>query len=207
LASELTPPTGELPPQGSLGPLAERWRQWDRAREMAAAWTALPRPGSNGPLEPGQARLWQEFVKRYRSPPPGGQPLVDLAQAQVTAAGPSRSTPQDPAAAAALLQRARDAFAAGQMENTVALCDQWLKLHAVGAAADMVEKVDLLRRRAGFRCEADKLDRQLKTVVQPAQRRALLQPFLEKFGDPRQPTASEQQTLERLRQQLRESQP
>lgn len=204
--AEPIPGLASAPATSNLKSLGESWPKWIRARTMVTAVLEVEQTAAAAELEQLQEASGQlkALIAEYeRSPPRGSQRLLRLL-------GRRRSTLQRRISrrelqrnGLALVERARTAFQPYHYEECMAICDQLLADYVEVLDASILGKVRVLKTRARFWSDAERLDRQLPAATTPAMRVAALRGFLDGYSSPKARTASEVQVLQQREQELR----
>lgn len=197
------PPLDELASSDSeqIEALAAAWAGWRGALQTARDVADALRPTALGDLEglkQAAAKLASLKARAQASSLPArdqlqralGRRLDDL-QARIARVERERQ-------AADRLARADSAFKAAQHGPCVALCNELLTSFADVLDAPAADGVRRLRARAEFWDANARTAADLATAVTPADRRLVLQKFLDKYPDRAHLTASEREVLDRM---------
>jgi hypothetical protein len=217
-----------VPETSSLRPVRDSWPQWVAARDMVADFLQIERLAeaadrqriAGAPLDDlntarhvlgEEQQKCEDLKRRYETLRQKHQDPSVRGAMQFLALLDSRLRDLDRQIedcrrrieAADLLSSARSAFAPHQYGECVALCDKLLGQYSSVLDASVAAKVQILRQRAQFRDETERLFSQLDDAP-PAERQALLETFLATHDDRASRTESEQQILDECAQRLRE---
>lgn len=228
LAGETLRGLDEIGEESGLRPVQDSWPRWVRAREMIAKLLRVERrtasavPGRLDPmpledLDGVASRLvdlrercetakreYDALRKEYQGSPGGGTAeLVAIVDARIAEFDRRIQQCDQRLEAANTLSDARAAFQPGKYGDCVGLCDKLLADYASAHSPAVVSKVQILRERARFWDDAERLLARLDDTS-GAERRALLENFLGKYRDRALRTEAEQRILDDCDERLRQ---
>ena len=197
----------EVPEPSRLRPVKDSWPRWEAARLMVVeflridgtARAAAPGPIARIPLEDldtarrelessrqacEAAKQEYESLKGQKgdSPVRGAARFLALVDDRVAELDRQIDDCRTRLEAAELLSEARKAFQPSQYGRSVSLCDELLSRYASVLAPSVAAKVQILRERAAFWDDTERLFAQLAEASLP-ERETLLEGFLGKYED------------------------
>jgi hypothetical protein len=209
-------------------PLGDDWAKWTAAREMVAALLPLERVAASvgtGQLdrialdqfddarrqieaarrECQQAKdQYEQLRQRYqKSSARGTVQLIDLLDRRIAALAALAAQCDQRLEAAGLLRDARTAFQPGNYGECVSRCDELLAQHASILPEAVASKVRVLRDRARFWDDYERLTGQLSGAAAD-QRERLLTEFLANHNDPASQTPDQQRVVAQCQEKLLE---
>lgn len=188
--------------------LAEACSAWATARALVADFLKTDRLTATaelGQLKKTGAELEALKAKCEASSVRGRLELVLLVDRRIAALSREISDRERMSEAEALLARASAAFVPQQYAECMRLCDQLLTRYSEVMEPGVVEKVRLLRQRAQFRDETERLFAELRQEeVDVDSRAAKLELFLGKYSDRASRTSAELQVLDQCRRRWQE---
>lgn len=214
--------------QSIFKPLRDTWPQWAAARRVAGEFLQLERRAAMAPGQVDEKPLGEiqgveeeleelkrsherskgeyEDLKRQCQDSPARALGQFLAVVDRRVADLDRRIDgcQKRLEAAATLSDARAAFRPKEYGECVALCDKLLANYSSVLAPSAAAKVGLLRSRAEFRDDSERLLAQLSETDAPSQRAALLEQFLNKHNHRGSRTEHEQRVLDQRADELRQ---
>jgi len=229
LSGEALPGLDAVTEESSFNAVKDTWPQWTAARRMVAeflqterlAAAAAPRQVEQIPLEQldranrqledlkrqyeGLKQKYEKLKQDYQNSPARETArfltLVDLRIADMDRRIDECKKRLE---AAALLSDARAAFQPQKYGQCAGLCDKLLSGYSAVLDSSVVEKVSVLRQRAQFWADAERLSSELKEADALARREAILEDFLNKHNDGISRTRAEQRILEQCEEDLRD---
>ncbi|HUT94145.1 MAG TPA: hypothetical protein VMY37_32090 [Thermoguttaceae bacterium] len=218
----------KVPEESSLRPLRDSWPRWEAARAMVVEFLQIDRvtraasgePIARIPLEDLDTAgrkleaLQQtceaskkEFEKLREehgdSSVRGAAQFLALLDDRIADLDRQIDDCRSRLDAAELLSEARDAFQPSRYGKCIPLCDELLGQYASVLAPSVAAKVQILRERAAFWDDTERLFSQLDDAS-PVEREAVLESFLGKYGDRAARTEAELRIIDGRAQQLRE---
>ena len=218
----------EVPEESSLRPVKDSWPQWEAARAMVVEFlqidrvtaAAVPEPIDRIPLEDLDAarrkleelqqtceaskKEYEKLREEHRdSSVRGAAQFLALLDDRIADLDRQIEDCRSRLEAAELLSEARAAFQPSQYGRCVPLCDKLLSRYASVLAPSVAAKVQILRERAAFWDDTERLFSQLDDASL-VEREAILERFLGKYSDPASRTEAELRIIDGRAQQLRE---
>jgi hypothetical protein len=205
-------PSLKMPADSEFRAAGETWSRWTAAREMVDAYCEVQRlTDTTDANRLGEAvRQFEKVKDKYKTSMVGATPeclrsreqylkLIDgrIAELNQLIERGGRMTEANQR-----LTRAREKFKPGSYAACIELCDELTSKYAGVLSAADLEKVRLLKARAQFWDDAQRLSVAMKSADTLASQRPLLQEFLGKYADRTGRTPSERTTLEQFDRQL-----
>ena len=205
LAGEALPSLRKIPADSDFHPAAETWPRWTTAREMVQAYLEVQRLTATTDAQRlhEAVRQFEKLKATYRTTMVGAAPeylkLIDgrIAELNQLIDRGARLTE-----ATQRLTQAREKFKPGGYAACVELCDELTAKYAGVLPPADLERVQILKARAQFWDDVERVSVALKSASTLASQRLLLQEFLAKFVDRSGRTPNERTTLEQFDRQL-----
>ena len=218
----------DIPEQSTFKALKDTWPKWTAARQVVGEFLQLerltavaPDQVDERPLEDLQSareqldelkRSYETSKEKYEglkreyqdSPARALGQFLALVDRRIIDLDRRIDACQKRLEAAAILSDARAAFRPKEYGECVAFCDELLAHYSSVLAPSAAAKVSLLRSRAQFRDDSERLFAQLSETDAPAQREALLEQFLNKYNHRDSRTEQEQRVLDQRAQEFRQ---
>ena len=207
LADDVPESLRERPAKSPWGPLADDWRQWTTARRLVADVLQADRltlTTELDDLEKAAGRLEKLKKECEQAEIRDRAELVAIVDRRIAALNREIAGRKRQLEAEALLAEARAAFVPQRYGECVVLCDRLLSQYIGVMESPTVEKVRILRQRAQFWDDTERLYSQLKADEDMDSRVALLQGFLSKYAGRTYRTGAELRVLDQCESQLRE---
>jgi len=213
--------------QSTFKPLKDTWPQWTAARQVAGEFLRLERLTAVAPDQVDEKPLGEfqgvkekleelkrsherskskyEDLKRECQDSPARAPgqFIALVDRRIADLDRRIDGCRKRLEAAATLSHARAAFRPREYGECVALCDELLAGYSSVLDPAVAAKVGLLRSRAQFRDDSERLLAQLSETDAPSERAALLEQFLNKHNQRGSRTEHEQLILDQRAEELR----
>jgi hypothetical protein len=203
---EALPAVQNAPAESPLRPLAEAWPLWTGARQLVTRVVDAEQLANSNDLDQLKeaAEQFAAIQKKYeKAPPRGAERLIETLQRRQAAVRVKIAKKEREIEANQILAQARTAFRPQQYETCLRLCDQLLTTYADALDNSILAKVRVLRERAEFWSDAERLAGLLVAANEPPQRMTRLREFLDKYPDRRERTESELKILEDRERELR----
>ena len=229
LAGEALPGVEDAGEESIFRPLREDWPKWTAAREMVAALLPLERLAASltteqldridlGQYDAASRQIeeakreceqaqerYQELRQRYqKSSARGTVQLVDLLDRRVADLDALATQCDQRLEAAGLLRDARNAYQPGNYGQCVVHCDELLDKYSAVLPEEVASKTRILRDRARFWDDHERLQDQLSGATAD-QRQRLLTQFLGDHNDPASQTLDQQRVVAQCQERLREA--
>lgn len=212
----------------SLRPVKDSWPSWDAARAMVVDFVQIDRtvraasgePIAQTPLEDLDAarrkleairqtceaskKAYEKLKEEHgRSSVRGAASFLALLDDRIADLDRQIDECRARLEAAELLRKTRAAFQPSQYGECIRLCDELLSRYASVLAPSVASKVHVLRERAAFWDDTERLFSRLDDASL-AERAVILGSFLGKYGDRATRTEAELRIIDGRAQQLRE---
>jgi hypothetical protein len=208
LAGQPLEALAETPDPGPWNELGRQWPQWVEAVRTAQAVVEADRPMAVGDLDglkKAAGQLETLKTKLEKSSLRGTDELLKVVRGRIDEIRSRTARIEQEREAAVEIARARTAFQASEYAQCAGICDEVLLRYSQMLDTRAADEVRALRERAQFRDDARRALADLEKADIPQRRRAVLQPFLDKYPDRGAWTAAEQKILDQCRQDLQAS--
>jgi len=218
----------QVPEGSSLRPVKDSWPPWEAARAMVVEFLQIDRttraasgePIAQIPLEDldtarrklealkqtceASKKEYEKLREQHRdSPVRGAAQFLALLDDRIAKVDRQIEDCRRRLEAAELLSKARAAFQPSGYGECIRLCDELLSQYASVLAPSVAAKVQILRERAAFWDDTERLFSQLDDTSL-VERKAILERFLGKYGDRASRTEAELRIIDGRAQHLRE---
>jgi hypothetical protein len=205
LAGEAFLSPGKVPDESDFHPAVLTWPRWTTAREMVQAYIEVQRLTDTtdaGRLrEP--VRQFEKLKETYKTSMVATAPVyLKLIDGRIAELNQLIERGSRLAEANLRLTQAREKFKPGGYAACVDLCDELTSKYVGVLAPTVLENVRILKARAQFWDDVERIYVALKSADTLASRRLLLQEFLGKYTDRSGRTPTERTLLEKLDRQL-----
>jgi hypothetical protein len=188
-------------------PAADRWLDWTRARALLRDVIEAEQTASRGGMHDLEAAAdrFDALRKRFSGVPPRGSlPVLKLAAERTAELGAQIDRQRSKEELGVTLARARAEFQGGHYPLVIALCDKLLAAEHLGAITpDVAQKVRILKRRAQFGEDSDRLPGRVRMADSDAAQALILREFVDRYAGKEDLSPSETKELDRLRAQIR----
>ena len=205
---EPIPALESTPAASSLKAVVASWRQWLRARAMVGGVLEAEQMAEGKDVEQLKeaAAQFTTLTEKYGpSPPPGSRQLLALLERRASEMKSRITRRKGEIEAHRVLAQARSAFGSKKYDECAALCDQILTKFAEAVDASVLAKVRVLRDRAQFWSDADRMTREHGASDTPEHRKKALEAFCDRYPGHSERTEAEIRFLEKCKTELQQA--
>ena len=198
----------DAPATSSLKAVANTWPQWIRARAMVSGVLEAEQMAAAKELDQLKDADRQFVLLREKyvvSPPRGSQQLMKILERRHAELKTRIARRESELEANAVLAQARSTFGSRKYDECAKLCDRLLARYTEVIDVSVLARVRVLRERAQFWSDADRMTAELARPDAPEGRKQALQKFLDKYPGRDERTESEIRFLEKCKADVQQT--